>query len=1445
MRKRAQFRSKPVTYEPKHISEFKSKTFDKKSNAVRKNWWVAIALISIFFLVLFFNTYFNLTSEIAINHEGEGYSKYLLSGPDPYYNLRLVEETSKTGTYPYYSELDPLLNYPVRTFGGRAPLLNMMALGFSNFLTPFMDEVDAIGYSMQFIPALFGALIIFPIYYIGKILFNKKAGLAAAFFIAIIPIHIGSGHGSAYSLFDHDSINLFLYFLTFLFMLLSIKEKDNIKSIFYAIIAGVFLAGLSMVWTEARFLYVVIAIYAVVQMLVDIFSSKIEINVFRATAVTMLSGYLISLPVVISRANVSGFSFDVTFFMVFFVVGFGFLYYVFGVKKIPWTVSLPLVFIAGGLGLAVIYFARVLSESFRFLSGLASLSNVVFGTGIYGNKVSMTIAEAGTFQMSQTVMSFGPALYWVAFAGFIFGLWYCYKDKLRRDYLFFIVLFAIFFWLTSVAGRFLNEFVPFIAIFAGVIVWYAVDKINYKQMIKNIRSAGGGIHGIRRGVKIIHIFGIVLLAFVVILPNIFITIDAAIPNKAYLSDEKSWSSWKQDYFADENYSAAFGLSLYKEAYWADAFDWLAHQDLYDSDGNLLDPIDKPAFISWWDYGFYGVALSRHPVVADNFQSGIPPAGNFHTATSEKDAVAVLIIRVLEGNKKDGNGKLSEGVKEILVRYLGNEKTDEFVGWIEDPSSSPSYHKWVNEEFNDYVREEFDKNLLKVGAQWAENAVYHDVIDLFNDETYGLTEEEVTWLYRDIQEETGYSIRYYGVEGYDRHIFNIFGFLSDKSLVMLGAPEDEFVTALYSGYRLRSDGSIDYNSPINNKPFKEYLDMPDSEKRYIYITDTSYSFKDAYFNTMFYRTYIGPTSVDSLGQKSMYNWQVPCLDMKHFYAEYISNISNPFFLYQGTNKAAVVISKYYEGTLISGSVYFQGKPISTNVSVVVRKNLSYIPDNPSFDTPVDYDRYELGPSDITGNFSLIAGAGAYISVVRNPEIRYYEAGILPFTLASVMFDDEFDSNYFPITEDDAMRKSGSNFERFINITIHPTNVSGFIYEDIDRDGSYDAKDVDRPLGGVNLYFYEIEKFDETQITRGILAPKIINELPTIVTTDDEGFYNVSGLLPGYYALNVYDGDYIIYQEIIPFKAGDHILNISRPVNSSLSGTVYYNKDTDPKYNPGVDERISGADVELIYYSYLQMKEISVKNTTTDVNGYYSFTDIAPSDNYAVKAVKGSTYEAIEAIQLKENTTQIFNISMDLTPVTVSGYVKGLDNMPIQDVNVLFKEDGSVSENTAVEDDTITDDEGYYSVSLQPGAYNITVWKATTALEYYLEDEKITIVKGQETASKDFTLVKESVTVTGKTLYEDSGVDNVTINFIKDISVINNTAISADVKSGVDGSYNIELTPGTYLVSIDEKEAIDSDKTYIYKASEGLKLTLSESDITTGKIFDVSLSRVPKV
>ncbi len=665
MRKRAQFKM-PMQSESVPSSQPTSVTTvpERKRFRVKKNWWIGVTLIAIFFLVLFMNSYFNIVSNVNINQDGTTLTDtYYLSGPDPYYNMRLVDNTVQTGRFPYFSSSDPLLAYPFGKSGGRAPLLVMSAIGFSKLLTPFMSEADAVGYAMQFIPALFGALLVFPVYFIGKILFGKKAGLVAALLIALIPIHISSGHGSAYALFDHDSFNLLLYFLTFVFLLKSFKEKDTLRRVLYALLAGIPLAALSMVWVEAQFLYTIITVYAVVQLIIDLFTNKVEEGFVMSVAIALFTGFFVSWPI----SYAGGVLLDLPFFLALGILVFGGLCILFKRKQIPSVLSLPVVAVIGVVAAGFLYIVYRFPTLVSIFTPLNTIAEVIYGAGIYGSKVSMTIAEAGTYNMSRTVMSYGPALYWLAWAGFVFLIYQYVKQKGRRDYLMIITLFVIYLWLTSTAGRFLNDMVPLIALLSGWIIWYFISKIDYKQMARNIRNAGGGFRGIRKGLRIYHVFGVLFIAFLILIPNGYLALDAAVPSAA---SKNGTSNLKYDFFG-KNHSSAFGSSTYKEQYWVAAYQWLNKQDT-----NITEPMKRPGYISWWDYGFYEVAVGGHPTVADNFQDGIPPAANFHTAKSEKEGVAVWIVRLLEGNRKDNNGvAFSDSVIAALQKHLGNKQYD--------------------------------------------------------------------------------------------------------------------------------------------------------------------------------------------------------------------------------------------------------------------------------------------------------------------------------------------------------------------------------------------------------------------------------------------------------------------------------------------------------------------------------------------------------------------------------------------------------------------------------------------------------------------------------------------------------------------------------------------------------------------------------------------------
>ena len=1292
MRKRAQRKSKPEVKKPipKHI-DTKPKYEEKTKFKLNKNWWVAVSLIGIFLLVLFFNSYFNITSNVAYNDSGEGLSRYLLSGPDPYYNMRLVDKTLETGRYPYYGDLDPLLKYPFGRTGLRAPLFNMMAIGFSRTLTPFMPEVDAVGLSMQFIPALFGALLVFPVYFIGKTVAGKMEGLIAALFVALIPIHLGSGHGSAFSLFDHDSFNLFLFVMTFLFLIKAIKEKDSKKTFLYAVLGGVPLAALSMTWVQAQFLYAVVAVYAIIQMFVDIFTNRINKNTFISTVVLLFTGYLLSLPVIASQYG--GFSPDISLYLCLAVGAFGIFYLFFGERKIPWTISIPSIFIIIAIGLVFLFYIDEISSVIPAFSSLNRLSEVVFGSGIYGEEVSLTIAEANTYDISRTIMSFGPALYWMGWIGFLLISYLFLKNSERREYLFLIVLFIVDIWLTSIAGRFINDMVPLIAIFTGISLWYMLTKIDFSQMIKNIKNIGFNLHGLRKAIKISHIFGILFIAFILVFPQTYMAFDASVPGTK-----------KQEIMGDLD-TAGFGLNLYTERYWVTPLLWLSTQDANE------EPENRPAVISWWDYGFYETAIGKHPTVADNFQDGIPPASNFHTSTTEKEAVSIWATLLISGAKHFNNKEIPQDIISTINKYYGNN-SEKLIEILRDAKNGDSYNKLISPEYG-------NEN-LRISR---ENALYQDSVEILSN----ISDEDLTSFYHEIQELTGRSVRYYMVEGYDINIMNVFTFLSDTGTYGYSTSEDDYFITKYTHPSL---------GLINESVLEGISDEQKQALAQQGYLDYRIERKDKWFETMVYKCYVGAVPKESFEQNPNDGYELlnagysPTAGLKHFVVKYLN--STLYYARGGANLCTglpgVVISKYYEGAKINGTVTFKGEPVSEAYVYMIQEEVPIFDQN----LGIHHDNMKINED---GSYNLVAPAGEVaIQITRYPEL-----GVRGIILDQIKLNST--GNLAPITEEEATRKEGVNYHRIVNISVDPGTISGYLYNDLDDDGAYNSS-VDTVLEDVKVNMLEITDIDSQgmPLSYGNIEEK---------TTDENGYYNSSDLMPGIYIVTAEKDGYQIHQEYVTvFSDEETKYDIAKQKTSSLSGKVYYDSNDDGDYNSG--EEISDAQVKLIYGG-----STTFDTATSGSDGSYSFNNIPTSNNeltYTLNVTKISdvtgklAYSKQENIKINANETKKYNISLNLVKVSVTGYVRKPDSTPVENITVKFDVDNSVSDNTAEKSSVVSDNEtlGYYNVLLNPGSYNITVENTYIdingeQIEHYYTG-KINVSIGEGVKTRDITLIQ---------------------------------------------------------------------------------------------------------
>ena len=384
------------------------------------------------------------------------------------------------------------------------------------------------------------------------------------------------------------------------------------------------------------------------------------------------------------------------------------------------------------------------------------------------------------------------------------------------------------------------------------------------------------------------------------------------------------------------------------------------------------------------------------------------------------------------------------------------------------------------------------------------------------------------------------------------------------------------------------------------------------------------------------------------------------------------------------------------------------------------------------------------------------------------------------MKNVTFDGEAGTETAPITDDDAMRK-GTNYERILNISIEPATVEGYIYVDNDDDGSYN-KSVDTPLQNVNVSIYDISY---------ALSPVATD------ITDESGFYNASDLLPSFYLIRAEQNGFVIRDQIVELYEFGNYYNMSQMKHSAIEGKVYFEDEENTQSDASVKLTYRRMDLTAANIE----EEIFIASITTDSKGEFAFSKTLVPGDYELNVTKGTLYSKVEHIPLGENETLVRNVSLELTPATVTGSVT-YNGAAIGVVNIAFGPDESVENNTANPEKVTCDEEGLYEVELTPGNYFVTAEYEEDQIIVYSFYGSLNISIGELSKSYDISLSKNSATVSGYTSFEGTNIANVSnIKFEPDYSVANNTAGSTIIKqSDETGYYMVELALGSYNVTV---------------------------------------------
>ena len=841
------------------------------------NWATMVMLIFIFLLALFVRSYFAF--------ETSADNGYIVSGgSDSYYWRHLIDYSVDTGKQLFW---DPLTAYPDGIRNPRPPLYSM-SVAVPGVLAQelFGSLDDSVGFMFVWSTAFWGALTVVPVYFLGKETFGKRAGLVAAFFLALMPSHV---QRSVLSNADHDAIILFFIVLTFYFLLRAVKTqhqqkwvesylspasirkglaewfRNSRKSILYSLMAGTAFAAVIMTWVGFGYAAVLILAYYVIQVFLNKFKGLDSLSVTMTVFIVMGFGFLLSFPVYYEQALIVV-RFDVPVYLFLAAMFFGSLF-VF-TRDLPWTIALPSIILVVMVGVAVI-------SAFNPALGDAILS----GQGYFvKSKLYSTIAEARAPQFSELAMSFGMVSFFLSLVGLIWAIIKIPK-QVTAEYIFIVVWLAAAIFMAISAGRFMFNAAPAFAIAAAWVLVMIVEKLDFNSVRRSITGASGSYWQIiKKSLKIRHIVGALFLGFMIVLPNVWYSVDAGIPSETkhdydkqiYLSMPSFMRPGGYDINETNWYLGAFGYSLPIPSYYFPAvWDWFSQQDVD------LAPVDRPAFVAWWDYGFEAIQEGKHPTVADNFQNGYQLTGNALMAQTEYDTIAVFAYKLIEAAYQHDD--LRAKMHAIFEKY--NVSVERMDAIVQGPAQ---------DIIDDVLSDSLVYGPMASDLSAANARIVAGRVELVN-----AGEEGLVSLYGDICDETGWSIRY---------------FMSDSRMMPLTGQS----TGIFYAPAKLSDRRMEDSTPIDFYEIRAVLDNgAEVELKNLESTDTIVEYKlvynDMFWDSMFYRAFIGysPSDVGLSDGDGVTGWRysssttianldsMPGWNLTHFKMVYRTAYYNPY------------------------------------------------------------------------------------------------------------------------------------------------------------------------------------------------------------------------------------------------------------------------------------------------------------------------------------------------------------------------------------------------------------------------------------------------------------------------------------------------------------------------------------------------------------------------
>ncbi|MCI4359026.1 MAG: carboxypeptidase regulatory-like domain-containing protein [Thermoplasmata archaeon] len=813
-----------------------------------RHGWTVLVLAAAFSITFLIRTLWNLPL-----FEQYGTTYYFAGGSDSFYHWRVSDYILLNHANLVH---DPLLKYPAGAINPREPLFDWMNAVFGLLFAPLFggSAMSAGMFSLEVAPPLWAALSVVPIYLVGKEVSSRRMGLIAAL---IWPFLVANIDSSTFGYANYLSFYTFFILVMIYSYLRTIRaagtrrwvtsyrhprdilrglrdflyyEKAAVK---WAVFTGVSFSAVVLTWQGYTFLVALVIVFVIVQMVVERVRRIDSLGLYLTTWIVGLVGFPISFPYYFAQGDYH------IWFLEPVLIYFGALLILLPfllLRDQPWVISIPVLVLtsAGALGALVV-------------AAPAQFADILSGQGYFVKTlIYSTVAEAQAPSIDSLIVGYGVVTFFFAFAGVGFVVFQMVRGRFERRHLLFLLLGLISIYLPISAAKFFYIGSAAFSLLPAEALTRVLDIGGYPTLRRNVVSLSdrrSQLSALRRSFKARHVL-VFLLVLAIIVPNVWYGIDAGIPyNSKSGYDSQVYNALPpalrvSPTNASSYYFGAAGSSLDTPSQYDEAgYDWLATQDT-----NLPEP-QRPALVSWWDYGFQTIAEGHHPSVADNFQNGIDPSGNFLLSQNESEAIGVLATTLLSAEAQaTGQPYLPAGLNAVLAG---------------DGVNLAALHPLLANASADLpLVEAHPERYVAVNPATitADNAMY-DAVSYFLASTLPLS--RVAQVYNDIQAYTGWSIRYPMVDsrlipfsGQNTGIFYAPADLTGRVIGPGGEP-----TSYYTVSVVGSDGN---SYPAGTLPAG--------------VTAVTYNinYTPAFYNTMIYHTYFG-YSAQEVGQAAGVPW----------------------------------------------------------------------------------------------------------------------------------------------------------------------------------------------------------------------------------------------------------------------------------------------------------------------------------------------------------------------------------------------------------------------------------------------------------------------------------------------------------------------------------------------------------------------------------------------